>query len=238
MSINEAIDITRRAMTLWKNAGENPSEQAYYDFVSLMQIAIEKAGEPTAFLHSILAQVHFDMNNFPASWEEADKTLAIDIDDFAAQHIKTIITYSLYADSLEVAQNKSMGFWDTLSTIGNIRNGYRQGQESGRKIGESIGSKRQANRAKDMLYEEVRNLVELYKRICTQGIAAAEFINYSRILLKLGDGLSETDLNFKESMNFYLLVANIPIDQITFNSDEERDNVQTMQLIAQGRLTL
>ena len=81
MSFEESMDTMRRALMLWKKAGDNPSERQYYDFVSLATLAISKAGEPVPGFHSILTQVHFDMDNFPAAWQEAEKTLAIDKDD-------------------------------------------------------------------------------------------------------------------------------------------------------------
>lgn len=238
MTFEESMDIMRRALTLWQQAGDNPSERQYYDFVSLVKVAIGKAGEPVAGFHSILAAVHFDMNNFPAAWEEAEKTLTIDADDFKAQWIKSMIAFAIYAESMDQAQSKKMGFMDTIGALVNMTKGYRQGQETGRKIGEAIGSKRNANQAKTLFVQEIANLATLFKRICSQGIEASNFIESSRRLIKMADGLSEFGIPLEGDMNLYALVANISISKIAYETDEEKDEVQTTQLIAQGRMSL
>ena len=238
MSLDEVQDIMQRAMALWKEAGENPSEHQYYDFVSLVKLAINKADEPIGFLHSVLAQVHFDVNNFADAWQEAENALSLDGDDFKAQLIKTIISYAIYADATEESQNKKMGFMDTLSVIISIPKGYQQGQAAGRKLGEAMGSKQYAKQAQATFFQELKNSVDQFKRICSQGIEASDFIGFSRRLMKLGDGISETGIKLDHSLNLYALVANIPTDNISFETDEEKNNIKTTQLIAQGRLTL
>lgn len=238
MSLDEVRDIMQRAMTLWKKVGDNPSEREYYDFVSLVKLAISKADEPIGFLHSVLAQVHFDVDNFADAWQEAENALALDSDDFKAQHIKTIIAYAIYADATEESNSKKMGFMDTLTTIMSIPKGYQQGHEAGKRIGEAIGSKQYANQAQKKFFEELKNSVEQFRRICSQGIEASDFINFSRRLIKMGDGISETGIKLDDSLNLYRLVANIPIENISYETDEEKNEIETTKLIAQGRLTL
>lgn len=238
MTFEESMDIMRRALTLWQQAGDNPSERQYYDFVSLVTVAINKAGEPVAGFHSILAAVHFDMNNFPAAWQEAEKTLTIDADDFKAQHIKSMIAFAMYAESMEQAQSKKMGFMDTIGAFANMTKGYRQGQEAGRKIGEALGSKRNAKQTKTLFVQEMANLAALFKRICNQGIGASDFIEFSRRLIKMADGLSEFGIPLEGDMNLYALVANVSMSKISCETDKEKDSVQTTQLIAQGRMSL
>ncbi len=238
MSFDEVMDIMQRAIAQWKEAGENPSERQYYDFVSLVKLAINKADEPIGLLHSVLAQVHFDVDNFTDAWQEAENALSLDHDDFKAQHIKTIIAYAIYVDATEESQSKEMGFMDTLSAIISFPKGYQQGRETGRRIGEAIGSKQYAKQAQETFFQELKNSVDQFKRICSQGIEANDFIGFSRRLIKMGDGLSETGIKLDENLNLYALVANIPEGNISFKTDEEKNNIKTIQLIAQGRLIL
>lgn len=67
MSLEESLTIAEKALKLWEKVGENPTEREYYDFVSLVRLAIQRAGEPVAALHLMLAQVHFDVDNFEAA---------------------------------------------------------------------------------------------------------------------------------------------------------------------------
>lgn len=238
MSFDEVMDIIRRAEALWKEAGDDPSEQQYYDCVSLLKLAINKADEPIGYLHSILAQVHFEVNNYPAAWQEAENALSLDCDDFVSQFIMTVIAFSIYADAREESQNKSMGFMDTLNAIISIPKGYQQGQEAGRKIGASIGSKQYEKQAQETFMKELENSVNLFKRICNQGIDGYNFIDFSNKLMKMGDGLAKNGVNLDENLNLYSLVANIPIDNVSFKTDDEKNNIQTIQMIANGRLKL
>ncbi len=236
MSFEESMEIMQRAVKLWQQVDQEPSEQQYHDFVSLVSLAINKAGEPVAIYHSILSQVHFDVGNYPDAWQEAEKTLAIADDDFKAQCIKSIIAYAFYSDAMEESQNKKLGLMDTLGVLSNMTQGYRKGEEAGRKIGEAIGSKKNAAQAKTLFAQEMKNLVTVYKKVCANGIDAEDFLDYSQRLIKMADGLGKSGISLEGEMNLYALVANTPTDQIVCETDEEKENIKTAQLIAQGRM--
>lgn len=242
MSFEESLDIMRQALTLWQKAGDNPSEREYYDFVSLAQLAIQRAGEPVSAYHSILAQVHFDVDNFSAAWEEAEKTLEIDDNDFKAQLIKVFIAFGLYADIQEDTQRKKQGIWGAVKDVVSAsKQGVRGTLAAGRagaRIGDALGSAFAPGQAKKSLLQEVERLIGIFEWLCSNEITAGEFVEFSQRLIKLGDGMKENRIVLGQGRTLYGAVANAPIDKVSYESDEQKQNVRTTQLIAQGRMSL
>lgn len=239
MSFEESIDIMRQALTLWQKAGQNPTERQYNDFVSLTQLAIKRAGEPVAGYHSILAQVHFDVDNFPAAWEEADKTLAIDENDFKAQLIKTYIAFGLYGEIQEDAQRKKRGIWGGVQDVINASRqgvrGTRAAGQAGARIGDALGSAFAPGQAKKSLLREVDALIAIYERRCMTEIECDDYVDFSEKLIGLADGLREYGITLNRGANLYDVVARAPITNVICESDEQRQEVRTTQFIAQGR---
>ena len=242
MPSEESIKILQRAIALWKKAGDNPSEREYRDFISLIQLAIQKAGEPLSIAHSMLAQVHFDVDNFPAAWEEADRTLALDPDDFKCQSIKTLISFAVYWQIEEDSQEKRKGFWGAVGDlVGATKQGVRgtfAAGRAGKRIGEALTSGLGPAPAKKKAFEELGKLINVFNRNCSNGITAYHFVDYSRKLIKLADGLLESGLRLDRSMNLYAIVASVPLGNITCESNEEREQVETVRLVAEGRMSL
>lgn len=242
MSFEESLDIMRQALNLWKKAGDNPSERQYYDFVSLAQLAIKRAGEPVSGYHSILAQVHFDVDNFPAAWEEAEKTLAIDENDFKAQLIKVFIAFGLYGEVQEDTQRKKQGIWGAVKDVVSAsKQGVRGTLAAGRagaRIGDALGSAFAPGQAKKSLLQEIERLIGIFDQLCRSEIAAGDFIEFSQRLIKLGDGLREYGITIGQGRTLYGIVANVPISNVAYESEEQRQSVRTTQLIAQGRMSL
>lgn len=242
MSFEESLEIMQEALVLWQKAGENPSEREYYDFVSLAQLAINRAGEPVAAYHSILAQVHFDVDNFPDAWEEAEKTLSIDRDDFKAQLIKVFIAFGFYHEILENTQRKKQGIWGAMKEVVSASrqgvSGTMAAGKAGGKIGDALGSLSAPGQAKKSLLKEVDYLIDIFERICKKSLPASQFIEFSRRLVKLSDGLNESGIVLNKGVNLYALVAKAPIDNLVYENDDEKNLVKTTRHIAEGRMTL
>jgi len=232
----------KQALILWQKAGDNPSERQYYDFVSLAQLAIKQAGEPVSYYHSVLAQVHFDVDNFPAAWEEAEKTLAIDENDFKAQLIKVFIAFGLYSEIQENTQKKKQSFWGSVKDVVSAsKQGVRGTLAAGRagaRIGDALGSVFAPGQAKKSFLQEVERLVGIFDRLCKNEIAAEDFIEFSQRLIKLGDGLNKHGITLGQGRTLYGIVANASINNVVYKSDEQRQSVRTTQLISQGRMSL
>lgn len=242
MSLEESLAIAEKALKLWEKVGENPTEREYYDFVSLVQLAIKRAAEPVAGLHLLLAQVHFDVDNFEAAWNEAEKTLSIDENDFEAQLIKVFVAFGLYAEILADTQVKKRGIWGAAKDVVNAsRQGVRGTFAAGRagaRIGDALGSAFAPGRAKKQFLQEADRLIEIFQRLCEWGITADRFTEFSQRLIKLGDGLDKHGIVLNKSVSLYAVVANVPGESISYETADDRDNVQTIQLIAQGRMSL
>jgi hypothetical protein len=242
MSFEESLDIMRQALNLWKKAGDHPSERQYLDFVSLAQLAINRAGQPVSGYHSILAQAHFDFFNLPAAWDEAEKTLAIDENDFKAQLIKVFIAFALYGKTAEDTQSKKQGIWGAFNDVINAsKQGVRGTAAAGRaggKLGDALASLFAPGQAKKSLLQELERLIKVFERLCQQGIEASDFVEFSQRLIKLNDGMKEFGISLSSGMTMYDVVANAPIVNVIYESDEQRQSVRTIQLIAHGRKTL
>lgn len=242
MSFEESLDIMRQALNLWQKAGDNPSERQYNDFVSLAQLAIKRAGEPVSGYHSILAQVHFDVDNYPAAWEEAEKTLAIDENDFKAQLIKVFIAFGLYGEIQEDTRRKKQGIWGAFKDVVSASKQGVQGTlaagRAGARIGDALGNAFAPGQAKKSLLQETERLIGIFNRLCKSELAAGDFIEFSQRLIKLGDGMKEYGIALGQGQMLYGVVASAPINNMSYESNEQRQSVRTTQLIAQGRMSL
>jgi hypothetical protein len=117
MPSEESIEIMRKAMKLWSAAADNPTEKQYRDTVSLVNLSIKKAGEPFSFAHSILARIHFDVQNYQDAWDSAESALALDSYDYHAQLIKVYLSFQLTAEAIEDAKQKRSGGWTAIGDI-------------------------------------------------------------------------------------------------------------------------
>ena len=236
MSVEEANKVALRAIRLWQRVQDNPTERDYNDFVSLMQLAIKQAGQPVAPYHAILAQCHFDVNNFAAAWQEAGIALSLDADDYKSQYIRALIAYANYVELADQAKEKDLGVMGTLGQFRNIGGGYKRGYQAGYTIGDMIGTKRSRDQALKLFGTELAKMLDIFRRITRQGMPSNEFEAILRDLLRFADGIAAAQIKLTKEYDVYALVANAPVDNIEIEDDEQAEEIETIKLIAQARM--
>lgn len=234
MSSEESIDILLKATRLWKTYGENPTEKQYRDVVSLITLAIKKADEPLAIAHSMLAQIHFDMENYEAAWGAAEQTTLIDPDDFKSQLIKVFVSYAYASDAAESASAQRGGMLSAITSLFQAR-GYKDGYTAGKRLADALTGGMSAGKLKKLFNEELVKLIATFERKCAKGCLASEFLEFASRLTKLADGIYQTPKLVETHKNLYRLVAEAPIEKVECESEEERQNVEMAKLIAEGR---
>ena len=240
MSFEESIDLLQDALKMWATAGENPNERQYLDFVSLVNLAIKKADEPFAIGHSMLAQVHFDMDNFEGAWHEAEIALSIDPNDFKSQLLKAIISFAIYAEVVDQSRANRSGLFGAVRDLTKARgiSGMSSSFQAGHKIGTALGSIFAPGQASKRFHEEYEKLASIYRKLCSTGIAAYDFIDFSPRLIKLMDGINESRLKIDRSLNLYSLVAQAQTDHIIYDNEDHKEQIKNIKRIAEGRMTL
>lgn len=236
MPTQESIDIMRKAMNLWSAAADNPTEKQYRDTVSLIQLAIKKAGEPVPLAHSVLARIHFDVENYEAAWEAAEATLALDEYDYHAQLIKVYLMYHLTVQAVEEAHEKRSGGWGAIGEIFRSK-GIGDSFRAGEKLGAALTSGMGVGKMKRGLTEGVEKLVVIFQSMWQDGSDASEVVKFGNRLIKLADGMSETPGMLDRDINLYQVVADLQPDNLNYETEEERENVDTLRLIAEGRMS-
>lgn len=236
MTLDEAVSIATKALNAWRAQGDDHTRSQYLNFISLMNMAIKKAGEPVSYFHTLLAEMHYDMENLEEAWGEANKSLAIDPLAFSAQIVKTYIAADLYEYSRNEAQEKKMGFSETISVISKMTKGFNQGREAGSRIGETIASKRVLAQNRKMFEEELASLLKVYRAQYEDEIEGYQFLQFSQQMVSFADVLVEHNLESDDIATMYKLVAEFPLDAVSFADDQELDEAGTLQLAAQGCL--
>ena len=236
MTLDEAVSIATKALNTWRAQGNDHTRMQYLNFVSLMNVAIKKADEPVAYFHTLLAEMHYDMENLEEAWLEANKSLSIDPLAFSAQIVKTYIATDLFEYSRNNAQEKKMGFSETINVFSKMTKGFNQGREAGTRIGETIASKRQLVQNRKTFEDELSNLLKVYRAQYEDEIEGYQFMQFSQHMVNLADVLVEHNLGSDEIASMYKLVAEFPLDTVSFTDDQELDEARTLQLAAQGRL--
>lgn len=97
-------------------------------------------------------------------------------------------------------------------------------------------SKRAGKVADQILKSEIGKLAGTFEKRCRQDQSADLFVDRSRLLMKLADLVM--DDRSMSTPELYAAIANAPIDQFEYANDEQRDEVQTLRIIAQGRIKL
>ena len=231
MPSEQTIDILMKALDIWQAAGENPTERQYLDTISLISLAIKKEPEPIPFAHSMQAQIHFDVDNYDAAWDAAENTLSLDPYDYKAQLIKVYIAFAYTVEAMEDIENQG-GIFSTVGGLFRSRGGYQAGHQ----LGSAIANRSNAKNLKKIFNVEFLNLIKIYDHMANNGYAASDFTDFSNKLIKLADGIYESPRVLEDEINIFALVAESPIDNLDFETDDEREQLETIQLIAEGRM--
>jgi hypothetical protein len=85
--------------------------------------------------------------------------------------------------------------------------------------------------------EEVEKLVVIFQYMWQEGSDASEIVTFGNRLIKLADGISETLGVLDKEINLYKIVADMQSDNLNYETDEERESVETLRLIAEGRMS-
>ena len=234
MANQESIDILLKAVDLWKKAADNPTEKQYRDTVSLIQLAIKKSSEPLSIGHSMLAQIHFDMDNFGAAWDASEQGLILDPHDYKSQLIRVIIAFAYANEAQGHAQEQRGGLFGVIGGVFRSK-GFTENYRAGQKLGEALASGIAPNRLKKLFNEELKKLLAVFQYMCTNGCQASDFLEFASRLTKLADGIYENSKLLDSRVNIYDLIANAPTERIECETEDEQQLVETTQLIAEGR---
>lgn len=256
MTSEQSFDIVFEAMDLWKTAGENPTEKQYQDVVSLITLAIKKESGPFPIAHSLIAKIHFDMGNFVAAWDAATNTLLLDPNDLYAQFIKMYVALGYTWEAMDTTETQGI----MLNAFGKsvrFRSGYGTGNKFGSavtqvrsivarlfdvhgvgyKLGNPVFDRNNVENLKKITNTEFARLIAIYQHLANNGINASEFIPFSRGLIDLADSIYENPYKvIEEDVNIYKLVAHTPIEKLDFETEEEKEQLETIQLIAKGKM--
>jgi len=144
--------------------------------------------------------------------------------------IRVYIAFAYTWDAIEVAESHG-GLLGGIGKLIQARGGYQAGEE----FGSGVAHRKNAKNLKQVANSEFSQLISLYQHMSKNGSTASDFIDFSQKLITLADGIYSNPKILENNINIYALVANSPINKLDFETDEEKEQIEMIQLIAEGR---
>jgi hypothetical protein len=86
---------------------------------------------------------------------------------------------------------------------------------------------------------ETEKLLAIFSNVCQEEIEAIEFLYFAEQLMSVADLILETKLSMPGgNPPIYAGIANVPLSNIVYESSDERQEVNKMRRIAEGRKRL
>ncbi len=210
---DEAADFFNQAVELIQNAEQHSYDRACRDAISLLSLAISKAGIPFPPGHALKAILYLDIEEYEAAWNEANQALKLDPNQFRAQYVKTRIA----GGSVQVADTNLIGrLVKVFGKYGSVRESY----ETGYQLSVEHTSQRRFKR-------EVIKLLEIFQRLCAEPLKASEYLCYTEMMIELADVIIQNRIPLNRRANIYSCVASTPVNNLVYKTDDEKQAVNS-----------
>jgi tetratricopeptide (TPR) repeat protein len=203
MASQESRELFEQAVQIIYEEGREVSANKLRDAISLLLVAVKKAGGPFPNANAMLAESYLMMRDYDSALRYANVALSQNPRLLEAQYIK-----------VTVAQEN----------LGSL-------------IGGLVGTLSKMSKQQKLNNELVR-YVSIYDELCAEGMPADEFVYRSKALISVADALNDIGNPAVKKVNIYGHVANARIDNLSYESEEEREAVKTVQRLAEGRMSL
>lgn len=86
---------------------------------------------------------------------------------------------------------------------------------------------------------EIEKLLAIFTNVCNKEIEAIEFLYFTEQLFSVADLILETKLSMPGgNPPIYAVIANVPLNNVVYESSEEQQEVSKIRRLAEGRKSL
>lgn len=217
---NEALQYFSQAINLIQNTDQASYDRACRDAISLLSESIRVANAPFPRAHALRAMLYIDLEEYEAAWNEADRALELDPDEFRAQNVKT----SIAGGSVRVADTGIVKGIFKIFTARSARESYQTSYD----ISAAKSSQRRFKK-------EVIKLLQIFERLCAKPLEASEYLYYAETLIDLADSIIQNHIPIDRNVNIYRSVALTPVENLMYESLEQKREVNRIRTLAKGR---
>lgn len=224
----EAIDLFLQAVEILEKYGDDVNDQQSRNIISLLSLAIKKAGKPFPRAHALLSLIYYMAGDKSSAKQQANAALSTNPDEFRAQLTKVFLSL----DGIRVLEvngwllPRGIGAFYIFEFIWKLFVGLFHGTST--------------TTTQLLFKNEVNKLTHIYQRLCNTEILAAEYYYFSDRLLFLADIIDQNRVPMPGGRpNLYAVITSASLNNLVFDEDDNKielqNEIRQLRQLAQGR---